>query len=382
MRGREFLMKDAYSFDLDADGARQSYNRMFIAYLRTFARMGLKAVPDAGRHRPDRRRPQPRVHHSRRYRRERGVLRPRPDRDAGSGRGTPTTSQNLEPMVRALDRQLRGHRARCTTPQRFEREVPAERRLSARGIEVGHIFYFGTKYSEPMKCQVQGPDGSSSPVQWGSYGVGVSRLVGAIIEASHDERWHHLARRRRAVHVGLINLGPATRLATRRAPSSTRRWAAPGKRGLYDDTDERAGAKFATMDLIGLPWQVIVGPKGLAAGEVELKRRATGERMTIALDAAIKKLHQGLTAIQAPEAAHEEAGPQLARRPRQDQIARQGMNIRRHAAGLAHSRPSSGCSPSATCARAQGGLGVGHRGIRGDRHHARRRHAHHRALGA
>jgi prolyl-tRNA synthetase len=170
--------------------------------------------------------------------------------------------------------------------------VPKARRLSARGIEVGHIFYFGTKYTAKMKCQVQGPDGQLVTVQGGSYGVGVSRLVAAIIEASHDGAGIIWPEPVAPFRIGLVNLKASDSACE--AACAKLYAALGGERGdvLYDDTGESAGAKFKTMDLIGLPWQVIVGPKGLANGEVEVKHRATGERSTLALDAAINKLQQ------------------------------------------------------------------------------------------
>jgi prolyl-tRNA synthetase len=168
--------------------------------------------------------------------------------------------------------------------------LPEERRIKARGIEVGHIFYFGTKYSEPMRARVAGPDGSEKPVHMGSYGVGVSRLVAAIIEASHDEAGIVWPDSVAPFAVGLINLKPGDATTDEVSQSLVARLEGAGVSVLYDDLDARAGAKFATMDLIGLPWQVIVGPRGAAAGEVELKRRASGERETLSVDAALNRL--------------------------------------------------------------------------------------------
>ncbi len=291
MRGREFLMKDAYSFDLDADSARQSYYRMFIAYLRTFARMGLKAVPmkaDTGPIGGD-------LSHEFIILADTGESEVYCDRDliempvpdAGAGEG-----QDLAAIVE----QWTGKYAATSEmhdAERFEREVPAERRLSARGIEVGHIFFFGTKYSAKMKCQVQGPDGQLITLQGGSYGVGVSRLVAAIIEASHDSAGIVWPEPIAPFRIGLINLKPGDKACDEACAKLYS--ALGGERGevLYDDTGESAGAKFKTMDLIGLPWHIIVGPKGLANGEVEIKNRATGERRALALDAAIKTLQLG-----------------------------------------------------------------------------------------
>src|SRR5690606_37292457 len=172
---------------------------------------------------------------------------------------------------------------------RFEAEVPADLRVSARGIEVGHIFFFGTKYSEPMNCRVQGPDGQMITLQMGSYGIGVSRLAGAIIEAGHDDAGIIWPVPVAPFEAGLINLkvgDAATDEVCRRFYDGLRN---AGVDVLYDDTDERAGGKFATMDLIGVPYQLVVGPKGVKAGEVEFKHRKTGARETLPVDAALNR---------------------------------------------------------------------------------------------
>ncbi len=290
MRGREFLMKDAYSFDLDADSARQSYYRMFIAYLRTFARMGLKAVPmkaDTGPIGGD-------LSHEFIILADTGESEVFCDRDLVEMPAPDETAAQTQDLAALVQRWTGKYAATSEMhdAERFEREVPAERRLSARGIEVGHIFFFGTKYSAKMKCQVQGPGGQLITLQGGSYGVGVSRLVAAIIEASHDNAGIVWPEPVAPFRIGLINLKTGDSACDEACAKLYQ--ALGGARGdvLYDDTGESAGGKFKTMDLIGLPWQVIVGPKGLAGGEIELKHRASGERSTLALDAAIKKLHQ------------------------------------------------------------------------------------------
>jgi len=174
--------------------------------------------------------------------------------------------------------------------ERFESEVPENKRLSARGIEVGHIFFFGTKYSEPMKCQVQGPDGELITIQMGSYGIGVSRLAGAIIEASHDEAGIVWPAPVAPFDVGLVNLKAGDGETDGACERLYATLAGAGIDVLYDDTDERAGAKFTTMDLIGLPWQLIVGPRGVKEGQVEVKNRASGERQTLSPDEAVNML--------------------------------------------------------------------------------------------
>jgi prolyl-tRNA synthetase len=179
---------------------------------------------------------------------------------------------------------------------RFEAEVAADKRVSARGIEVGHIFFFGSKYSDPMGCRVQGPDGSMIAVQMGSYGIGVSRLVGAIIEASHDAAGIVWPVPVAPFEVALVNLKVGDRDTDRACEDLYAKLVRAGISVLYEDTEERAGAKFATMDLIGLPFHLIVGPKGVKAGEVEVKERRTGERVTLSPDAAVKRLVELLSA--------------------------------------------------------------------------------------
>ncbi|TCT11263.1 prolyl-tRNA synthetase [Tepidamorphus gemmatus] len=288
MRSREFLMKDAYSFDLDQEGARASYNRMFVAYLRTFARLGLKAIPMVAESGPiggD-------MSHEFIILARTGESEvfcdkalldlpiPAEDTDFDSDL-SPIVSEWLS-FYAATDEKHE--------PTRFEAEVPAERRISARGIEVGHIFYFGTKYSEPMKAVIAGPDGVERPVHMGSYGIGPTRLVAAIIEASHDEAGIVWPDSVAPFDVGLINLKAGDPMTDTACGDLYDKLRAAGRDVLYDDTDERAGAKFATMDVIGLPWQLIVGPKGLAEGTVEIKRRATGERHALSAESALARL--------------------------------------------------------------------------------------------
>jgi len=305
MRGREFLMKDGYSFDLDADGARQSYYRMFLAYLRTFERMGLKAVPmkaDTGPIGGD-------LSHEFIILADTGESEVFCDRDLIEMPVPEPVGENTGDLAPIVKRWTDKYAATSEMhdSERFERDVPEERRLSARGIEVGHIFYFGTKYTAKMKCQVQGPDGQLITVHGGSYGVGVSRLVGAIIEASHDSSGIIWPEPVAPFRIGLINLKPGHQECDEACAKLYSALGGESGHVLYDDTSESAGAKFKTMDLIGLPWQVIVGPKGLANGEVEIKNRATGERSSLALDAAIKKLQHSDTAALVPPAANDEA---------------------------------------------------------------------------
>ena len=288
MRSREFLMKDAYSFDLDEAGARAAYNRMFVAYLRTFDRLGLKAIP---------------------MRAETGPIGGDMSHEfiilADTGESQVFCDKAYLDMVVpdagtdfSDDAGLASIVAQWTTPYAATEEmhddqewaaVPGGDQLSARGIEVGHIFYFGTKYSEPMNAKVMGPDGREHPVHMGSYGIGPSRLVAAIIEASHDDRGIIWPEAIAPYDVGIINMKPGDEGCDQACARLYRSLTGNGLDVLYDDTDQRAGGKFATMDLIGLPHQIIVGPRGIAQGEVEVKTRADDRRENLSLDAAINR---------------------------------------------------------------------------------------------
>jgi prolyl-tRNA synthetase len=277
MRSREFLMKDAYSFDLDFAGAKHAYNRMFVAYLRTFARMGLRAIPmvaDTG--------PiggnlshefiilastgESEVYCHRDY-----LEFPIPDADVNFN--------DVAALQAIVDTWTSRYAATSDKhePAAFD-AVPADARLSARGIEVGHIFHFGTKYSLPMRATVAGPDGAEHPVHMGSYGIGPTRLVAAIIEAFHDDagiKWPEAVAPFRVVILNLKQGDAATDAASEKLYGEL---SARNVEVLYNDLAERPGAKFAAADLIGIPWQILVGPKGLAEGKVEVKKRADGSR--------------------------------------------------------------------------------------------------------
>ena len=288
MRGREFLMKDAYSFDLTKEAAQHSYRQMFLAYLRTFARMGLKAIPmraDTG--------PiggnlshefiilaetgESQVFVSRDLL-ERDVLAEAPDYDSDL-----TAQVDFWTSHYAATEEMHDEAAWAALAE--------DKRVSARGIEVGHIFYFGTKYSAAMGMAVTGPDGQQVVPEMGSYGIGVSRLVGALIEANHDEagiKWPDAVAPWAAA---ILNLRPGD------GPTDALCEALYARLGhdsaVYDDRAVRAGEKFADADLMGFPWQAIIGPRGAAAGRVELKRRMTGEREEVSLEDAITRIKGG-----------------------------------------------------------------------------------------
>jgi len=287
MRGREFLMKDSYSFDLDKEGARRSYNQMFVAYLKTFQRMGLKAIPmaaDTGPIGGD-------MSH------EFLIL-------AETGESQVYCHKaylDLEVDEKDVDydnyKRLQDIVTQFTTQYAATDEMhdPAKEQelgddlVSARGIEVGHIFNFGTKYSDPLNAVVNTADGKEIAVEMGSYGIGVSRLVGAIIEASHDDAGIIWPESVAPFDVGLINLRTGDEECDSTCEDINATLKSSGIDVLYDDRNERAGAKFADMDLIGIPWQMIVGPRGLKEGKVEIKNRATGEKEEISLESALAR---------------------------------------------------------------------------------------------
>jgi prolyl-tRNA synthetase len=288
MRGREFLMKDAYSFDVDEAAARVSYNKMFVAYLRTFARMGLKAIPMRAETGPiggD-------LSHEFIILAETGESAVYCNKDV-LDLPVPDESVDYESDLTPIIKQWTSVYAATEDVHeaaRFAREVPPDKQVNTRGIEVGQIFYFGTKYSTPMKTVVAGPDGAERPIHGGSYGVGVSRLVAAIIEAFHDEagiKWPEAVAPFKVVILNLKQGGADTDAACEQLYRTLRD---KGVDVLYDDTDQRPGGKFATADLIGIPWQVLVGPKGLAEGKVELKRRADGSRELMSPADAVVRL--------------------------------------------------------------------------------------------
>ncbi len=285
MRGREFLMKDAYSFDLDFDAAKQTYNRQFIAYLKTYARMGLKAIPMKAASGPiggD-------MSHEFLILADTGESEIACHKDFLDNNWLENSDSvdDLQSVVNAFTEKY------AATDD--ERDANAEKALgddliTARGIEVGHIFYFGKKYSEAMNAIVTGPDGNDVTVEMGSYGIGISRLVGGIIEASHDDNGIIWPETVAPFKVGLINLKTGDDACDAAAEDFYQKLQAANVEVLMDDREGRAGAKFADMDLIGLPWQVIVGPKGVDKGIVELKNRRTGERQDVSPEDALSRL--------------------------------------------------------------------------------------------
>ena len=289
MRGREFLMKDGYNFDLTREDAMHAYNRHLVSYLRTYERMGLQAIPmraDSGAMGGDD------TH-------EFLVLADTGESEVFYDSAVTDLSfgsreidyDSVEQCAGVLE-EFTSKYARTdeTHDEALFNAIPEERRRVARGIEVGQIFYFGTKYSEALGATVQGPDGKSTPVHMGSHGIGVSRLLGAIIEASHDDKGIIWPEGVTPFHCGIVNLKQGDDQADAACEDLYAQLRSAGLDPLYDDRKERAGGKFATMDLIGLPWRITVGPRGLKNGVVEVTSRRTGDSEEMSPEAAIARI--------------------------------------------------------------------------------------------
>ncbi|KIX18969.1 MULTISPECIES: proline--tRNA ligase [unclassified Paracoccus (in: a-proteobacteria)] len=291
MRGREFLMKDGYNFDLTKEDALHAYNRHLVSYLRSYERMGLQAIPmraDGGPIGGD-------------YTHEFLVL-------AETGESEVFYDSQITDLTfgdrdidydsveecQAVLEEFTSRYARTdeTHDEAVYAQVPEERRRTARGIEVGQIFYFGTKYSEPMGAMVRNSEGAQVPVHMGSHGIGVSRLLGAIIEANHDDKGIIWPEGVTPFHVGIVNLKQGDNSTDAACDAIYAELQARGLDPLYDDRDERAGAKFASMDLIGLPWRITVGPRGLTSNKVELTSRRTGQTEEVSPQEAIARIAQ------------------------------------------------------------------------------------------
>jgi prolyl-tRNA synthetase len=289
MRGREFLMKDGYNFDLTKEDALHAYNRHLVSYLRTYERMGLQAIPmraDSGPIGGD-------DTHEFLVLAETGESEVFYDSEITDLKfGDRAIDYDDVAQCQAVLEEFTSRYAR-TDETHVDAEfakVPADRQRTARGIEVGQIFYFGTKYSEAMGATVADSEGNKVPVHMGSHGIGVSRLLGAIIEASHDDNGIIWPEGVTPFHCGIVNLKQGDEEADAACEALYNSFMAIGLEPLYDDRNERAGGKFATMDLIGLPWRITVGPRGLKNGVVELTSRRTGESEELPPEQAIAKV--------------------------------------------------------------------------------------------
>ena len=289
MRGREFLMKDGYNFDVTKEDALHAYNRHLVSYLRTYERMGLQAIPmraDSGPIGGD-------DTHEFLVLADTGESEVFYDSAVTDIRlGERDIDYDDHAQCHAVMEEFTALYARTdeTHDEAEFAKIPADRQRSARGIEVGQIFYFGTKYSDPLGARVQTADGEQVPVHMGSHGIGVSRLVGAIIEASHDDKGIIWPEGVTPFHCGIVNLKQGDDEADAACEALYSSLTALGLEPLYDDRNERAGGKFATMDLIGLPWRITVGPRGLKNGVVELTSRRTGESEELPPEQAVEKI--------------------------------------------------------------------------------------------
>lgn len=305
MRGREFLMKDGYNFDVDKDSALHAYNRHMVSYLRTYERMGLQAIPmraDSGPIGGD-------DTHEFLVLADTGESEVFYDSEITNLKfGDRTVNFDDRAECAAIVKEWTTPYARTDEthdPALFD-AIPEARRKSSRGIEVGQIFYFGTKYSEPMGATVQNAEGAQVPVHMGSHGIGVSRLLGAIIEASHDENGIIWPEGVTPFHCGIVNLKQGDAQADAACDSLYAELTKAGLEPLYDDRSERAGAKFATMDLIGLPWRITVGPRGLKNGVVELTSRRTGQSEELPPEEAVRRVAEIYAPHHAQRAASHE----------------------------------------------------------------------------
>ncbi len=297
MRGREFLMKDAYSFDFDEKTARAAYNKMFVSYLKTFARMGLTAIPmeaDTGPIGGD-------MSH------EFIILADTGESGVYFHKDWLKTdlvtdidySADLEPIINKFTKIY------ARTDEKHDPiNCPIEKKdlIEGRGVEVGHIFYFGTKYSKSMGASVSGPDGKPIDLHMGSYGIGVSRLVGGIIEASHDNKGIIWPEEVSPFDVAIINLKSGNQMVDDLSEKLYQLGLSNKHDCLFDDSNYSAGEKLATMDLIGIPWQLVIGPKGLKRNIIELKNRKSGRVTEITPEQAMKFVSsQGSLSLPQPD---------------------------------------------------------------------------------
>lgn len=276
MRGREFLMKDNYSFDLTMEGAKTSYQAMLEAYVKTFARMDLTAIPvraDSGAIGGN-------LSHEFQILAETGESEIFYDAEYENLDVNSLTLERLQSLYAMAD-ELHDPKTCPVLPERLK---------TARGIEVGHVFYFGTKYSIPLGAYVMGPDGKQIPVEMGSYGIGISRLVAAIIEAHHDEKGIRWPESVAPFKVGLLNLKVKDKACSHLCEDLYGKLLNASIEVLYDDRDLGSGAKFADMDLIGLPWQIIIGPRSVSSGLCEVKNRKTGEKFELSFEDILRKV--------------------------------------------------------------------------------------------
>lgn len=282
MRGREFLMKDAYSFDLDKQQSEISYNKFFVCYLKTFQRLELKAIPMTAETGPIggdlshefiiiSQTGESDIYFDSKLLEQENELQ------------SINYSEDLSGLVNSY-KSLYAVSDDKFNQDNFDRNVLKENQTRSKGIEVGHIFSFGTKYSETMKANVLNNDGKQTTVFMGSYGIGISRLVGAIIESSNDDKGIIWPKSVSPYDIGLINLKQKDNDITAISNGVYEKLLSAGFDVLYDDKNDNPGVKFSRMDLIGLPFQVIVGNKSKNDSILEVKNRKTGDISEVSIE--------------------------------------------------------------------------------------------------
>lgn len=277
MRSREFLMKDAYSFDIDKEHSLETYNKMYVAYIKAFREMGVSVIPVNA---------------------DNGAIGGSLSHEfhilADTGESAIFYDNRFD--VIAEDTSINLHLMQSLYAAADDKHkpdecpIPEDKLVSKRGIEVGHIFNFGCKYSEAMDVKVSNSKSEEVALEMGSYGIGISRTVAGIIEAHHDEKGIIWPESVAPFKASIINLVPKSIECRSIAEKAYGLFDEKSIDILYDDTDERAGHKFATHDLIGIPWQIIIGSKKAGNGLVELKHRRTGETEDLPVDMAVDKI--------------------------------------------------------------------------------------------
>ena len=289
MRCKEFLMKDSYSFDVSEEEGKISYNKMFLSYLKTFQRMGLKAIP---------------------MKAESGPIGGNLSHEFIILANTGESKVYIDKRI--LDLEIPEHvdyhndakniveewtKYYSVTDDMYdqgtyENKVSKENRMEMRGIEVGHVFFFGDKYTKPLKANVQDSEGKINPMQSGSYGIGVSRLVAAIIEASHDAKGIIWPKSISPFDYALLNLNTKDDNLVKLSDTIYKKITDVSS-VLYDDTNSSVGEKLNRADLIGVPIQIILGKNSIENNTLELKERSTGNVQVINVDVFLKQLYNG-----------------------------------------------------------------------------------------
>ncbi len=287
LRGREFLMKDAYSFDLDQEAAIISYYKMFTSYMKIFKKLGLNAIPVVA---------------------DSGPIGGELSHEFSIITNTGETEVYYDSRIIKIDdeqvdyssnKSLENYFKNITnfysaTRDKHSRDIfnqlPKEFQKKGKAIEIGHIFSFGYKYSKPMNAFVSDAKGNNIPVYMGSYGIGISRLVSAIIEVYHDDKGILWPTSIAPFQIGIINLGKNDEECLQASEKIYNELKENNFDIIYDDRDESVGKKYADMDLIGVPFQIIIGPRDLKRNNCELKDRKNDNKVCIDIKNVVTEL--------------------------------------------------------------------------------------------